>query len=268
MSANWSGSSGGGFSQKTAAEMWSYAGSDGEVIYNTTYKHHFKYDGLMWYPHGVPNPQYGFLISDEFTPSVVTSQMGWLNVNTTVTASDQTHQGVFLGRTATASTRAFLASGVNSFMSGTGDFYVEWIAKFPTLATVAEDYSALLGIGDAGAFVSGSLGVDNIGLVYNRGVNGANLIQVTTSNSVSTTTNTSSTIVADTYYAFGVLIKGSSSVEFFLNRVSTGAAHTTNIPTGRGSSYHLRLDKIAGTGNSDYQVDAFNAWGFYNGSRF
>jgi hypothetical protein len=175
--------------------------------------------------------------------------------------------GNMLMRTATASTRALLAAGTNCFMAGTMDIYFEWICQFPTLATAGEDYSAFIGVCDAGAYVSGSLGTDNIGLVYNRGVNGANLIQTTTSNTVSTSTNTTTAVVAATNYCFGALVKAGTSVEFFVNRVSTGAAHTTNIPTGRGSQFQLRLDKIAGTGNSDIIVDSFTAWGFFNGSK-
>lgn len=262
-----SSSTGTTISDKTATQMYALVGTEGQIIYNTTYKHHFVYRNNWWGPLGAPDPRYGFYLTDEFSGAVTTGELGWTNVNGTATTASQTMNGAMLLRTATASTRALLASTTNSVFTGTMDVYAEWICQFPTLATAGEDYSALMGIGDAGAYVSGSLGVDNASLVYNRGVNGANLIQTTTSNSVSTSTNTTTAVVAATNYCFGVLVKAGTSAEFFVNRVSTGATHTTNLPTGRGTQFQLRLDKIAGTGNSDIIVDTFTAWGFYNGSR-
>ncbi len=265
--SNWSGSGGGGGAvlNKTATEMYTYVGTEGEIIYNTTYMNHFVYRTNWWHPLGTPDPRYGFYLQDEFTTSITTAEQGWLNVANTVTTATQTSPGVFLGRCGSASTRALLAAGTNSLMSGTMDIYVEWIARFPVLATALEDYSAFLGMTDAGAYVSGSLGTDYAGLCYNRGINGANLIQYTGNAGVGTPTNTTTPVVADTPYCFGLLIKGSATAEFFLNRVSTGVAHVATLPTNRGAQFQARLDKIAGSGNSDIVVDAFTAWGFFNG---
>lgn len=268
--ANWSGPGGGsgsGVENKTATEMYALVGTEGQIIYNTTYKQHFVYRTNWWHPHGTPDPRYGFYLQDEFTTSIVTGEQGWLNVASVLTTASQTMTGTQLMRVSSASTRTLLAAGTNGLLTGVMDIYVEWICRFPVLATVSEDYSAFIGITDAGAYVSGSLGADYAGLCYNRGINGDNLIQYTGNASVGTPTNTTTAVVADTPYCFGVLIKGSATAEFFVNRVSTGAAHSATLPTNRGTQFQLRLDKIAGTGNSDIVVDAFSAWGFYNGSR-
>lgn len=263
--------SGGGTStlSKTATEMHALTGTDGQIIYNTTYKNHFKYSNGRWVPSTMPDQLTGFYLVDDFWPTSTGGQLVWNATGVIAGTGTQATMGVVLVRQATASARSLMFSQTNGLMLGTMDVYTEFLISIPTLATAGEDFSCAIGINDAGAFTSGSLGVDNVCFIYNRGINGANWIIQTTSNSVSTGTSTSTgtAIVAATYYRLGILVRAGVSADFFVNGVNIGQ-HTTNIPTGRGTNWQVRVDKIAGVGNSDVSVDAFMTWGFFNGARF
>lgn len=267
---SWSGPSGGGGSVSgTNAEMLALSASNGSQFYNTTFNTWFQYIVNRWLPLGKIDPRYGFYLEEDFFSNVTTFQQNWsIAATVSTTTSSTTSPAKALLRQATASARASIALQAGSTMLGASTIYTEWAISFPTLGTVAEDYSASFGHSDAGAFTSGSLGVDGICISSNRGVNGDNWILNTVSNSVATSTNTTTPIVVNTLYRLGTLITNDTSVEFYINGALVGT-HATNIPSGaaRATGYQARIDKIAGTGNSDVHLDYFASYGLFNSAR-
>lgn len=255
---------------KTATEMYALTGTDGQIIYNTTYKHHFKWIVDRWVPNGEPDPRYGLVLKDDFISTSGTFDLNWGNA-ATVSASTggATTPGVALLRKAAALDRASMTQAVTGFLLGTMDIYQEWLVRFPTLATALEDYCFAVGFNDCGAYDANSLATDGVYFTYNRAVNGANWNLHTVSNgSATNTTNLVSAIAADTWYRLGILIKAGTSAAFSVNGSVIGT-HTTNIPTGagRGTHFQARLDKTVGSVNSDIHLDYFYSWGFFSGVR-
>ncbi len=253
------------------ATMYASTPADGTIVRCSDYNTHMQYSGGRWIPFQSIDPRYGFELYDDFPTTATTFILNWGIAATITTASaTATHPGIAVVRQAAASSRAAMQLLTNGWLLGTMDVYQEWYVNIPTLATVGEDFSVSIGFNDAGGFVSGSLGVDMAAFVYNRGVNGANWICVTSSNSVATgtNTNTSTAITAGTWYRLGILIKTNASAEYYVDGVLV-ATHNSNIPTGagRGTQYMARVDKIAGSANSDLQIDVFKTHGFFNGAR-
>jgi hypothetical protein len=254
----------------TDAEMAALSAAAGDLFYNTTFKTLFYYVENRWLPSTI-DPRYGYQIFDDFiSGTTTTGSIGWttagtINVAATGTA---TNHGVFGLRTTSASSRTLVALRSDSTILGSSKMHLEFGASVPTLATAGEDFSLALGLSDAAAYVSGSDATDGVYFVLNRGVNGANWIIKTASNGSITPTNTSTAVVAGTYYRLGIMITSASAAEFFVNGTSVGTINAT-IPNGAGRStgVQMRIDKIAGTGNSDLNIDYFHMYALYNAAR-
>ncbi len=263
---------GGGTSilSKSASEMLALTGTDGQIIYNSTYKHPFIYIVNRWVPLGDPDPRYGFIVKDEFLSTSGTFDMNWGNVATVSTGTSlDTASGLCVLRQATAGSRASISQNAAGIMLGTMDVYQEWNVRFPTLATGAEDYCFAVGFNDAGAYDANGAATDGAYFTYNRAVNGANWNIHTAANSVLTnTTNITSAILADTFYRLSILVQGTTSAKFYVNGTLIGT-HTTNLPSGvgRATQFQARVDKTLGSANSDAWIDYFYGYAFYNGAR-
>lgn len=253
----------------SASTMWSTTGTAGDIVYNTTYKHPFIYEGF-WYPLGPPQPRYGFLITDEFWGS--TGSNAWGGTGFAAGTSGTLTVGEILLRQATASSRTTITSPTtNLLFLGSYDLYMEWLVETGSaLASALEDYSLCVGMNDAAAYVSGSLGTDVVAFCYNRGVDGHFWTINGVTNTTPTKTVTSVAITTVTKYRLAILYKAASGAEFFIDGTSVGTIANANLPTGSGRGTHVqaRVDKILGSNNADLRIDAFMMWGFFNGARF
>lgn len=252
--------------------MFATTGSAGQFWYNTTYNHWFYWTALgRWWPMANPDPVYGFVMPPE--DFIGTDRIGtndWNSTGTiTTTPGLATRSGIYVIRQASATSISLLRSDISAFLLGTGDFYIETQVSIPTLATASEDFCMTWGWNDGFNYNANGDGTDTADIRLNRAVNGANWITNTTSNSSKTATTTSTAASAATFYRLGIFASGANSNVVFSVNGTTIATHTTNIPTGAGRATGLiwKIDKVAGTGNSDLQVDYFSGWGFYNGAR-
>lgn len=256
----------------TIGTMASTTGVNGQSFFNTTYTAWFDWVSSRWWPRANPDPRYGFVLAhEEFTG---TDRIGVLDWNTnsgtvTTTSANLLNPGLYLLRQATASAVANIRSDLAAWQFGTADFFAEAAIIVPTLATVSEDFSFAFGWNDNSAFSANSTCTDGAYFTLNRAVNGANLIANTASNTTTTTTNTSTAVTAGTEIRLGIFVSTTNSNVTFYANGTLIATHTTNIPTGAGrqTGIAFKLDKTAGSSNSDIYLDYFDGWGFFSTAR-
>lgn len=254
----------------TLATMNATTGSNGQMFWSTTYSAMFQWVVDRWIGIGVPDPRYGFFAYDEFTG---TDRIGWLDWNTnagtiTTTAGSATNPGVYLLRQATASAVANIRSDLAWMQFGTMDVYYEALVNIPTLATVGEDFCISVGFNDKSAFDANGACTDGIWFTLNRAVNTTKWIINTSQGGTATNTNTNTVVTAGTFYRLSIIVTAGTSAQFFVNGVSVGTI-TTNLPTGASqqTGCAFKIDKTAGTGNSDLQLDYFSLRAYFNGAR-
>jgi hypothetical protein len=253
----------------TLAQMQSTTGAVGQSFYNTTYNAFFDWVADRWYPR-IPDQRYGFYQADDWTSSAIAGTLGWAGSGSgAIIVATATDAGIVNITQSTAASRSNLTLSSAAFLFGTGDYYYETIINIPTLATVSEDFSVAVGWNDNTTYDANSACTDGAYFTLNRAVNGANWITNTTSNGSNTPKNSSTAVVAGTWYRLSIYVNAGTSVTFYVNGAAITAAHTTNIPTGAGRNTGLqyKMDKTAGTGASAIQIDSMATYGFYNGQR-
>jgi hypothetical protein len=254
------------------ATMNASIGVPGRFFFNTTYNHMFNWAVNRWIPAGRPDPRYGFYVYDEFLGTDRIGDLDWNNNSGTlslITTPSALNSGVLLLRQATAASNANLRMSLAQFLLGSMDLYLEAGVSVPTLATAGEDFSLAFGLHDNASYDANSACTDGVYFTLNRAVNGVNWIANTQSNGVKTSSNSSTAAVAATFYRLGIWISGSAAATFYVNGTAIAAALTTNIPNGAGRETGVQfvINKTAGVGNSDLQIDYFQAYGFYNSAR-
>lgn len=259
-----------GFATVTLAQMLALTGSDGQIVWNSTYHAAFQWVNDRWRPFGTPDPRYGFHVHDEFIGYASASQMGWTATGSSNLGNLGTHSGVWYVEPSTASTRAFINTYVAGMAFGVDDLYLETMIQIPTLATGVQDFCASFGFNDNSAFDANGACTDGAYFTYNRAVNGVKWITNTAQGATTTTTNTTSAnIVAGTWYRLTIIVSTSSAnVQFYVNGALV-ATHTTNIPSGAANSTGImwKVDKTVGSAAVDMYVDYFECYGFFNGAR-
>lgn len=140
------------------------------------------------------------------------------------------HPGVLDLSTGTTTTgRSGLLGTSNAVQLGALETVYQGMAYLPILSTAGETYTVRFGLGDSVAAES----VDFIGFRYTHGTNSGRWQGVTRSNSTESTVDTGVAAVAATWVKFGLRVNmAGTSVQFYVDDVATGAAITTNIPTG------------------------------------
>lgn len=251
-------------SNMTADAMYASSGVDGQIIYNTTYRHHFKYIDGRWSPLGAPDPRYGFVLVEEFNGAIASSPWTAFGVvnNATGTA---TNYGIWNITQSSASAVSGITQTFETMLLGLQDYYFEAIINVKDLATATEDYCLTVGLNDVISFVADGAATDGAYFQYNRSVTG-NFWGTRTANNSTITSNTSTIAVeANKTYRLGILISGSSSVKFFVDGVQTAVTHTTNIPStaGRTTGVTVKVDKKAGTVASHIDIDTIVVHGFF-----
>lgn len=253
----------------TLAQMLASTGVDGLIVYNSTYKQHFRYVNDRWWPFGGIDPRYGYLLEDEFISTGSLSQLDWNASGSGPQGNTGTYKGLFFIEQATASSVAYLMSYTAGMAFGAGDYYMEAMVQIPTLATVGEDFSAMFGANDKLTFDANSACTDGACFILNRAVNTTKWITSTTANGSNTATNTNTAVVAGTWYRLGILVSQTNANALFYVNGALVATHTTNIPSGasRSTGSGYKVDKTAGSAASDIYTDYYAEYGFFTTAR-
>lgn len=254
----------------TSTNMWATSGVEGQVVYNTTYRQHFRWVTDRWVIFGQPDKRYGIYVEDDWASPAAASQFGWLGLGTTALDGIALANvlGVITIRQASAGARSMLTSSASTVPLGASDAWFEALIYIPTLATAGEDFVASLGFYDQTSYDANGAATDGVYFSYNRANNGANWNCVTASNGVLSTTQTSTPIVANTLYRLSILINGTTSAKFYVNGALV-ATNLTLIPSGvaRATGVGFKIDKTLGSANSELCVDATNWWLMFNSAR-
>lgn len=268
-------SSGTTISSVTTVEMLALTGTDGQIVYNTSYGQHFRWSIDRWTPFGTIPIRKGYLLEDDFIGTNAAAPMGQLSWSVggnaaTLNNSAADHPGVAGLNTAAGSTRSALHLRSDSmYFDANADHFQEWIIKTPSaLSDATDEYSVAFGFHDVTTYSATGQAVDGAYFIYDRATHGTTWQAKTAANSVTTTTDTAITFSANTWVRLGILVKGVTSVEFFINGVSV-ATITTNIPSGasRPTGPNAVMNRSAGTASRNCGIDVFRQWGFFTTAR-
>jgi hypothetical protein len=145
---------------------------------------------------------------------------------------------------------------INGMYFGLGNFYYEWRISVPTLSVTGQLFSVNLGFGNA----STAAGLPTNGIYFTIPLAnpGTALSVVTTKAGVSTTTPTTQTLAANTYYRLGLLVNAAAnSVIAYVNDIAVTPSITTNIPntTSNTCGPFVQIIKSTGTTARTVAVD-------------
>jgi predicted secreted protein len=211
------------------------------------------------------NDMFG-IVADSYLSSVV-SGTGAAN-SLTVTAGLAGHPGVVTHQTGTTTTgRAAMATTNFSPIILGGNWYwrFEAIFRIGALSDATNTYTYRVGFLDSVSAESS----DGVFLRYTHGTNSGQWQIVARGSNVETATNTTSAVVANTWYR-GVIIVNplGTSAEAFINGVSIGTV-TSNLPTGTGKNtgFGSLMIKSAGTSNVNIDLDSIEILAYANAPR-
>lgn len=257
----------------TLAQMNATSGGNGYSFFNTTYNSWFDWVADRWWPRK-PDPRYGYMEDDDWVGATVASKFPYAN-NTTGSGNainvtpTNTSYGELVLECTTAGQTANIRTVTANVLVGGADHYMEAIIRVPILATAGEDFSIGWGLNDNAAYDAATLCTDGVWGTLNRGINGANIIMNTSSNSSRTATNATTTaFTAATNVRVGIYINAGASATFYVNGVSQGSV-ATNLPTGAGryTGFQIKLDKHAGTSASQVVIDHVIQYGYFTTRR-
>lgn len=191
---------------------------------------------------------------DHFEAGTANGETGWTGANVgagatetinTLALVDANHPGVVEFTTGTTATgQASLHKGTATIRLGGGPIIIEMLVQVAALSTVAQEYDVYFGLTNAASAPG-----NGVYFIYDRNTS-LNWKFVTVANSTATTTDTGIAVAAGAWVKLRIEINAAAtSIGFFVNGTSGGAAHTTNIPTvaGRETGPRLTILKSAGT---------------------
>lgn len=169
---------------------------------------------------------------------------------------DASHMGVLRFRSTVtnivgnASTWSRTAESI-SIGYGTVDF--TWITKGAAASSASQNYTLCRGLGDTALTTNQ---VDGITFRYNHGAYGGNWQCVTTSNSVSTVSDSGVAYSTAWIKQRAVVNAAGTSAVFYINNTAV-ATNTTTLPTGRQTGIIWLLDRISLDGTAAAERDNF-----------
>lgn len=168
---------------------------------------------------------------------------------------DGNHPGIAEFDTGTATTgQASIHKGTRTIRLGGGKKVIEMLVRLEDLSSGASEYDVYLGL-------SNRKDTSNnfVGFVYDRNTS-VNWLFRTVDNGTPTTTDTGIAVTADAWIKLRIEINAdATSIDYFVDGASGGAAHTTNIPTAAGREVGPRMTiiKSASTNNRFLYVDYY-----------
>jgi hypothetical protein len=157
------------------------------------------------------------------------------------------------GTTATGRATTYLSSSAIFFSQGAVSFVYK--VKIPTLSTLTERFTVIVGFGDN---PGGGAIIDGVYFSYTDTASSGNWEAITASNSTRTTTNTS--VAATTgWVTLQVTINSAGTSALFYINNTLVATNTTNIPTavGRGCGPFMEIQKSTGLTARLLNIDYF-----------
>lgn len=252
---------------KTTAQRLALTPVNGEIVYDTSLRSLFIYNGTHWFPAQTMDPISGFIISEDWANNSVTG-----NTNLSVTGNTGSDSGaifdgntnaigqVYLEQTNPTGGYTTLYYG-NSYALGAQSMFFDLRAYVSALSTGAQEYIINLGFGDQ---VDATTFAEGIYFSYDRATDGDFWSCKTTNSSATTKTVTAVAPVAGTYQTFSVYATP-SAVQFSIGGVLV-ATHTVNIPTALVAP-KFRIVKTVGSTARRLVLDFFTTYSFFNTRR-
>lgn len=194
---------------------------------------------------------------DDFIGSInsssnIASNLSWLQSNflDITQANDNAHPGVICSVSLTVAGTAYvmlgelLTSSVNAILLGGGAITINWVFKINTLSDGTNRYILYMGLGDTTNAASDQS--NGCYISYSDNLNSANWIGNTASASSRSTRNSSTAVTTGWHNAQVVINAAGTSITYFMDGVSLGAALTTNIPVTSIAPF-IKMDRTAGT---------------------
>lgn len=214
-----------------------------------------------------------FYIFDDFVGNVNSSALIFTGSgsNGTLAAPDASSIGVLTLNTGAGTTnrQGVWSNNVTAlYFDTTAVWQYEQRVKLSALSDGTDTYQFFAGFGDVATGES----VDGAYFSYTHGTNSGKFEVVTSSNSVRTRTDSTITVVADTWYVLKIIVlsvAGTLTARFYINDVQRGGDITTNIPntTARTTGYGTHIVKSAGTTNRFASVDYIEVSGLFGAGR-
>jgi hypothetical protein len=173
------------------------------------------------------------------TGSAAPGQLMWNHLNniTTLSTTSNAHPGIMRFQNDVHCGISLSESGTrHNFIVGGGEIAINFVVDLITLSTGAAQYVNYIGMTDD---ITGAAIVNGIYFSYTDNVNSGNWVLNCTTGGVTSSVN--SAIAATTgYHNYQIVINAAAtSVSFFIDGVSAGAAVVANIPTAVISPYFL-----------------------------
>ena len=146
-----------------------------------------------------------------------------------------------------------LSLGSTSILLGGGETVFTAAVRVPTIPSASQDFKIEIGFGNS--FSSGD-STNFVGFAFNRGLSTTNWFAVTGTSGTYTTLNSSTTMLANTWYTLRAVINATkTSIEFFINESSIGTI-TTNIPSSQIAPI-LKITQVSGASERQMDVDYY-----------
>lgn len=148
---------------------------------------------------------------------------------------------------------AVVGGSITQMLLGNGEIYYEAHIKVDNLSNSTDRYKINAGLFD----VLGPI-VDGVWVTYTDNENSGKFVLNSSNNSVTSTSNGTTTVATGTNYRVGILINDTAtSAQMYINGAAEGSAITTNIPTASGRELGMRvgLQKTSGSTERILEVD-------------
>ncbi len=254
----------------TSAQMWALTGQPGQQFYATNYGAMWYWSAAgRWWPLGNPDPNYGFLFSDEFMGSDRIGQLDWQTSGNAQNAGTALNQGIYKITNTTASSIQYFTTQGNAIQLGTVDFFMEVDVNLSALSDGTNNTVMVVGLVSNFSYDVHGAQTNGVTIRYDNANNGANLIGVCSSGSSETAQNSVIPFAATTWTRLGIFVQSNKSATFYAGGVPLGAPVVTNLPVigSKAVGIGWNINKTLGAGSINLQFDYVSGWCMYNGPR-
>lgn len=252
----------------TQASMIATTGADGQLFWNTNYKSLWTWTNNRWDTTYV-DPRYGFILGpDELLGTDRISQFDWQTSSASPTLGGTNQPGIYQIANSSASTTNYLTQQLNSIVLGSWDIFLEANVSITQLSNGTDNLGVAFGLTSNVTYNAHAQQTNGVYFTYVDGDNTNKWILNTSAASTNTTSNTSTTITAGTFYRLNIWVSAlNSNAVFYVNGTSVGTL-STNIPSGTGQpvGFGLTLHKILGAGSVNVKIDYAKLSAFSNGT--
>ena len=240
----------------------------GTLVYDSTLRCLFTFDGNRWFPAQSVDPMNGLFIEEDWANGNIAGNTAW-----GITGSAGADAGNWGSINQNAAGQVYIQQSnpapgystlyyINSFTLGASSLFFDARVYVQDLSTGAQEFTVEVGFGNE---VNGTAFSDGIYFMYDRATDGAFWSCKTAYNGFTTKTVTTVPLVASTYQTLSVAYYN-DSVKFYINNVLV-ATHTTLITIGVLISPKLRIIKTVGNDSARLINDFFTTYMFFTNRR-